>query len=185
MPHPVRVSRSPSSDQQVLRTGQIAIFLLVVLGLLSCASRTILSGADLTPEEQAQLRGRRGIKFLEIDGQSVSGRWLVLAPGTYDIEYFSAQDAGDVVSALGGVVEELTCDLDLELLPGEEVYVASKMKKGPPRFSGGYSRFGFHTEVTIASSIGGRSSEVDTSRCERRINCRKVDRKQVTPTGCD
>jgi len=163
----------------------IILFLLLAFGILSCASPTILSGADLKPEEQAQLRGRRGVKFLQIGGETVDGRWIILEPGPYDVEFLSTQDGGSVVSAFKGVIEELTCNINLELQPGEEVYIAPRMKKGPSRFSGGYSQFDFHTVVRIDSSIEGRSREVDTSKCGRRMNCKKVDRTQVVPVGCN
>ena len=183
--HPARrPSRiRPGDVQPTIAKRSVRVF-LIAIGLVSCASPTLLSGGDLPPEEQSQLRARRGIKVLQIDEKSVNGRWLILKPGTYEIEFFSAQDAKSVNSALGGVVEELTCKVDVELLPGEAVSISSEMRRGGSRFSGGYSMFNFHTEVSIDSSIEGRSNDVDTSRCEGRMNCRKVDRTQVMPVGC-
>lgn len=160
------------------------MILSIAMGLTSCASPFFLSGEGLSSEERAEFRAGRRIKFVQIDGHTVDGRWLVMKPGIYSVGFTSKRDVKTVNSALEGVVGELECKIKLEVRAGEEVYMSSRLKIGRPRFSGGYSMSGFHTEITLESSIEGRSRIVDTGQCVHRIDCRKVDRSRVMPTNC-
>lgn len=164
--------------------GKIATIMSISLSLISCASPVFHSGEELSTEERSELRAGRGINFLRIDGDTVDGRWLIMKPGDYTLEFTSKRDVKAFNSALTGVVDELECTIKVEVLASEEVYLSSRLKTGPPRFSGGYSTSSFHTEVALDSSVEGRSRSIDTSRCAHRIDCRKVDRTRVMPPNC-
>ena len=149
-----------------------------------CASPVMHSGADLFPDQQAQLRVSRGVVIYDIDGVPVEGRWFIMKPGSYAVHFSSKQDLKSVNGAMAGVIDELECKVDLELLPGEEVYLKARMKIGPSRFSGGYTKFGFHNEVAVKSSDDTRDHLVDTHGCKSSYDCRKANRKNVVIKDC-
>lgn len=167
------------------RAKWIAILMSISTGLASCASPVFLSGEGLPEEERSEFQAGHGIEFVRVDGDEVGARWLIMEPGTYTIEFKSKRDVKTVNVALEGVVDELECTIKVEVLAGEDVYVSSRLKTGSSRFSGGYSTSGFHTEASISSSLEGRSRSVDTSQCDHRIDCRKVNRSRAMPPNCD
>ena len=97
-------------------------FLLAAMQL-SCSGPVILSGTDLPPEQRAEVRTGSGVRVHRVDGMDVDGRRFELAPGTHSIELSSKRDVKKVNTLLAGVIDELECRIDLDLLPGEKIFI--------------------------------------------------------------
>jgi len=166
------------------RMGRIAFLLSSTLILVSCAAPIIISGQDLPPEQQSLLRTRRGINISRIGAEATDGRYFVLAPGSYSVKLTSKQDLGSADRSIAGVLNVLKCEVEIEFLPGEEVQFSGKVRTGSFDESGTYSEKGFHTQISLQSSIGDRSFMVDTSICESWIDCDHVDKTRMMPITC-
>ncbi len=152
---------------------------------ISCSTPVILSGADLPAEGRAEIRAGAGVRIHSVDGMEVQGRRFELAPGTYSIELSSKRDVRKVNPLLAGVIAELECKIDLDLLPGEKVFVSSRLRRKKTRPRAGHDFSGFHSEVRLDSSIEGGSRLLESEECVGRLDCRKLDRLQVVGMGCD
>ena len=152
---------------------------------LSCSGPVIVSGADLPPEQRAEVSTRSGVRIHRIDGVDVKGRNFILAPGTHEIELVSKRDLKKVNTALTGIVDELECTADIDLLPGENLSLSSRLRREKGRFRGGFDLSGFHTEIRLESSIEGEIRLLDTDECVQRFDCSKLDSSQLAGMmGC-
>jgi len=163
----------------------LAASFVISIGLLSCASPVLLSGEALVPQRRAQLRALTGMTFVRIDEKAVDGRWYIVRPGEHELELRSRRDSKAINPALEGMVKELSCTIEVNVRPGEELHFSSKLKKGKPRYSEGFSKSNFYTEILLESSIEGSLGILDTSQCRARTDCKKVDRRRVFARGCD
>ena len=179
------VGRRPPRAFASKRMGRIAFLLSTTLILISCtAAPIIISGQDLPPEQQSLLRARRGININRIGVEATDGRYFLLTPGSYSLELTSKQDLGSADRSLASVLNMLECEIEIELLPGEEVQLSGRVRTGSFDQSGAYSQNGFHTEISLQSSIEDRSIMVDTSLCESWIDCDHVDKSRMMPITC-
>ena len=153
--------------------------------LISCAAPVILSGADLPPGERAEIRAGTGIRIRKVEGAEVEGRRFELAPGSYSIELSSKRDVKKVEPVLAGVIAELECKVDLDLQPGEKVFVSARLRRDKARLRGGYEFSGFRSEVRLDSSVEGQSRILESDECVGHLDCRKLDRLQVVGMDCD
>ena len=176
----VRLPGHPTSHAK-----RIALALSIAMGLISCASAVLLSGEDLVPQRRSEFRALTGIAFLRSDYEKVDGRWFIVKPGRHSIELISRRDSKVINPALEGMIKELTCAIEVDVRPGERIQISSRLRKGKPRFSKGFSSSSFHTEISLESSVEGRSGFVDTTKCMSRTDCKKVDRMRVFARSCD
>jgi len=179
--------RQQTSLSLVRRLPLLAVLLLCVpIGVTFCASPVVLSGGDLPPNEQGHLRAGRGVDLLGVNGNPTNERWLIVEPGRYSVHVLSELDAESVNISMAGIIDTTECrDVKINVAPGEEIFVSSRMKTGPSKFSGGYSQFGFHNEISIKSSIEGRDRLVNTSKCDNRYDCSRANRKYVVVKSCE
>lgn len=180
----VSVGRPRARASARRRVGQIAMLLSSTMMLLSCSAPIIISGQELPPEQQSFLHARRGITIHRIGAEPTDGRLFVLAPGLYPIEFKSTLDLESADRSMASVLNVLECAIEIEFMPGEEVRLSGRVRTGSFDSSGGYSKKGFHTEISLQSSIEGRSSMIDTSGCESWIDCDHLDRTRMMPITC-
>jgi len=152
--------------------------------LTACATPINISGQDLPPEQQSTLHARRGITIHRIGAKPTEGRLFVLAPGLYPLEFTSRLDLGSADRSMASVLNVLECKTEIEFRAGEEVRLSGKIRTGSFDPITGYSDKGLHTEISLESSIEGRSSKIDTSECESWIDCDHVDRTRMMPMSC-
>ena len=152
--------------------------------LTACATPINISGQDLPPEQQSTLHARRGITIHQIGAKPTDGRLFVLAPGLYPLEFTARMDLGSADRSMASVLNVLECKIEIEVRPGEKVRLSGKVKSGSFDPDTGYSEKGLHTEISLESSIEGRSSMIDTSECQSWIDCDYVDKTRMMPITC-
>jgi hypothetical protein len=159
-----------------------SLLLIVLFSAVSvaCAKPVIVSGQDLPPDKQATLSSGSGITINEIDEIPLDGRRFILAPGTYSIDVTSKRDLKDSNLMFKGVISQLDCKIEVELKPGEELMISSRIRTGKTTYSGGNPLVGYSTEITASSSLGDdRSQSVPAISCNRTTDCSKLDRFMV------
>ena len=164
--------------------GPIAILLSASLLALSCSTPIIISGQNLPPEQRSSLHSGRGITLTRIGVEPTHGRLFVLAPGLYPVELTSKQDLESVDRSMASVLSMMHCEIEIEFMPGEEVRLVGKVRTGSFDSVDRYSEKGFHTEISLQSSIDARSTMIDTSECESWIDCDHVDKTRMMPITC-
>jgi hypothetical protein len=164
----------------------ISLLLFATLWLCSCsATPVVISGQDLAPQQQSQLRARRGIAIGRIGVEPTDGRLFALAPGHYPIAFRSTLDLAGADRSLASVRQVMECEIEIEFLPGENVQLSGKVRTGSVGQTGRYTEKGFHTEITLESSIEDRSTMIDTSECSTWIDCDHVDKTRMMPITCN
>ncbi len=154
------------------------------LMLSACATPINISGQDLPPEQRSTLHARRGITIDRIGVEPTKGRLFVMAPGLYPLEFTSRIDLGSADRSMESVLSVLQCKIEVEFRPGEKVRLSGKIESGSFDPATGYSERGLHTEISLESSIEGRSSIIDTSTCQSWIDCGRVDKTRMMPISC-
>lgn len=156
-----------------------------LLFALACGKTVVFSGADLEPESRATLSVIRSVEITEIDGVVIDGSRIELAPGRYRVGFSARLRLDSVHPALAGAVEQLSCEMQIDIATAEEVKLFARWNVSRPDYIGSREQRTFHPQVGLHRSSAPAAEVFPQGICESIVDCRRLNRGSVTSKGCD